>query len=1406
MAVTNTNSEVTELIQLGQLIRDRWQALKKIGGGGFGEIYEASDSMSSERVALKLESTRQPKQVLRMEVAVLKKLQGRDHICKFIGCGRNERFNYLVMSLQGRNLAELRRSQPRGYFSLSTSLRLTKQILESIETLHSIGFLHRDIKPSNFSIGRTASTAHTVFMLDFGLARQYTSADGTTVRPPRQIAGFRGTVRYASITAHHNSEMGRGDDLWSLFYMLVEFVHGQLPWRRFKDKEEVGRQKEQYDHTQFLKYLPSEFRPFLDHIQALDYYTKPNYALLLQLIDDCMRRKEVRMTDPYDWELSEAAARSETETSNPERLALPVETSTNQRIPNGSSHQRLEAGSQMPPLSPHSNARPRPSLTLAHQNGGGLNSEVPAQADSIAATNALTTKHDLLDRTGFTGATELARPRRTRRERERTGQTIADTGGGDKRLPELIRHRLHSGHHQQQQLQQLQNVQQQSSYLQEEQTSGHVNGAAPPPPLSSDPSGPVVDLNPAAQTQAEQTQMQLVRVPRSSHNSIHRPLPNPKSDPLSFVLAPSASNGDPYRPTTNAGLQPMAAAATAPLSPPEHNLNSTFLVGSEVRSPAAERSDLAVETDVQTATPRTGCNYLEIYSEQANYNVTSIPTHTTVSDNLKGQSAAVSTDKGYTSFTKASHPLASSSASRAGTKAKTPANDRSVTSTRADLVDGDSTRAAALPSAREAAARRKSLAGPAAAEHVPSRYPLQSQKSVPPLDSELELGAGATEQLVFDQGAVASALLSGIDEQPSGPTHTRESVARQHQQTYGKAPPRASSYKANTGVSKSISNKIRASASSGAGGSSVGTIKLRVQVDIQQNQNSQSQYDRSVGTHAIAVPAGERDENDDLSNGPDATRAAHLTQWQDESAALSSDHQMSENEHTPNEPPLQQQQSGRPFKSARGVSSGSAQASRSNHSSFKRTPPANRHKPISRTDSENVPHNNDNVPQYSYPDSTVNYAAQRLSIAKSIVSSGSVNTNAAGTNGYCLQADVPIDSKVRSGSGRSTPSGANNGYGAGPVIVSAAQQQQQQQYGYVSSPAMATASGAPVHVTSERHNSRSRSRSKSCLPPNNYPPQPEAVLPNSVTSSQFEVLPDEYSSKSKSKPTSVSALLYNSHAPTPNEFQLPALGEATATAPLGRHERELLLQQQQQQQSTAAATALLINKSCDGGDLTEVTASALATGLSGEALDSSRRRLHTPKPPAHPRTAHLQYNPRVYSPANGGGGGSGINGANEAALEQQAAQLMSHAYSSSQLTERSSQWSSLSSSATLARRRKYRVPALAGAAAQGDSSTSVAPTAASGGGTPARNGSSASVRHNDSSSGTFAAPPLPPSAMAIAIVPNASPRGGGGAAPSPAPARASARSSSRTRSASSNSLRHRSPSPGRANNVIDTRL
>lgn len=44
-------------------------------------------------------------------------------------------------------------------------------------------------------------------------------------------------------------------------------------------QEQVGQIKERYDHRMLLKHMPAEFNVFLEHVLALDYYTKPDYQV-----------------------------------------------------------------------------------------------------------------------------------------------------------------------------------------------------------------------------------------------------------------------------------------------------------------------------------------------------------------------------------------------------------------------------------------------------------------------------------------------------------------------------------------------------------------------------------------------------------------------------------------------------------------------------------------------------------------------------------------------------------------------------------------------------------------------------------------------------------------------------------------------------------------------------------------------------------------------------------------------------------------------------------------------------------------------------------------------------------------------------------------------------------------------
>ena len=290
-----------DLVQAGSVVDDSWEVVGKIREGGYGQIYYGRDTATAKLVALKLESMDNVKHVLMQEAVILKQLQDVTCMCQFISSGFADCYNFIVMDLYGPNLLELRLAQASRYFSMSTSLRLSAQMLESISTLHRIGYVHLDVKPSNFAIGREGDTYRRVIMLDLGMSRPHRAPfkDAATSQP------FRGTTAYASINVHRGLDSDRRDDLWSLFYSMVEFVSGELPWRKYKkDRGRVAAKKLSCfcKRQVWLKKCPDELKVFLRHVASLHYGDTPNYALLAELLSSCADQHGVGANDPYDWE------------------------------------------------------------------------------------------------------------------------------------------------------------------------------------------------------------------------------------------------------------------------------------------------------------------------------------------------------------------------------------------------------------------------------------------------------------------------------------------------------------------------------------------------------------------------------------------------------------------------------------------------------------------------------------------------------------------------------------------------------------------------------------------------------------------------------------------------------------------------------------------------------------------------------------------------------------------------------------------------------------------------------------------------------------------------------------------------------------------------------------------------
>jgi hypothetical protein len=197
--------------------RDRYKLVRRIGSGGFAEVFEARDLQLDDVVALKIvaDGRGMSGRVVR-EVEAAAALSHPNIVALYDWFGDGER-SYLVWELvDGDPLDQL-----VGELGPGDVAALGSELLEALAFAHSQGIVHRDVKPQNVMLDRDGH----VKVMDFGIARLLDSdtltADGDVI----------GTVAYMSPEQAGGRRVGPQSDVFSAGVVLYELLAGFNPLR-----------------------------------------------------------------------------------------------------------------------------------------------------------------------------------------------------------------------------------------------------------------------------------------------------------------------------------------------------------------------------------------------------------------------------------------------------------------------------------------------------------------------------------------------------------------------------------------------------------------------------------------------------------------------------------------------------------------------------------------------------------------------------------------------------------------------------------------------------------------------------------------------------------------------------------------------------------------------------------------------------------------------------------------------------------------------------------------------------------------------------------------------------------------------------------------------------------------------
>jgi serine/threonine protein kinase len=201
---------------------------KKIGEGGMGVVYKATDTLGNS-VALKMLkpaflTNSEARKRFRQEAENLTRVN-HDNIVRLINYVEDERGLFLILEfIDGKPLDEI--LAERGLLPYKEAIEIMDQVLSALTFAHSKNMIHRDIKTNNIIVLNGPDVK--IKIIDFGIAKMLDSDQNLA---HTIVQGNLGSPRYMSPEQYKGENIDHRTDIYSAGIVCYELLTGRNPYQ-----------------------------------------------------------------------------------------------------------------------------------------------------------------------------------------------------------------------------------------------------------------------------------------------------------------------------------------------------------------------------------------------------------------------------------------------------------------------------------------------------------------------------------------------------------------------------------------------------------------------------------------------------------------------------------------------------------------------------------------------------------------------------------------------------------------------------------------------------------------------------------------------------------------------------------------------------------------------------------------------------------------------------------------------------------------------------------------------------------------------------------------------------------------------------------------------------------------------